>query len=77
MLLNHPLPFQYHLNFNHVLQRSKEVVVMISRTVPVPVMSEMFSNDKNREGSQNVAFFTFQPHDTAGSPGECFCIQSP
>jgi hypothetical protein len=50
---------------------------MISRTVPVLIMSEMSANDMNRDGSQNVALFTFQPRDMAGSPGECFCIQSP
>ena len=43
---------------------------MISRTIPVLIMSEMSSNDKNREGSENVALFTLQPHDTAGSPGD-------
>jgi hypothetical protein len=50
---------------------------MILRIIPVLVMSEMSFNDKNREGSQNVALFPSQPHGTDGSPGECFYIQSP
>jgi hypothetical protein len=44
MSLNHPLPFQYYLNFNHVLQCLKEDFRLL----------EVLCNDvKNRPSSRH------------------------